>query len=125
MTYKFRCKKCGRYNRLKGSFNDRRELAEAKGELFQVTCSHCGNEIEVEPNSVTAREGKFLGLLFPLVFIPAILLGYLLFTNFMERSSIYLKLLAVGFALVIPAIVYSAFSKSERDKVRRFNRYRF
>ncbi|MAT55029.1 MAG: hypothetical protein CMN32_11160 [Saprospirales bacterium] len=122
--YKFRCQNCSEYNRLKGSFTDRRELAETKGEPFRIVCSVCGRKTEVKANSVTATETRFLGLIFPLVFVPAILLGYYLFTNFIERNSIYLKLIAIGFALKIPAIIYSALSKSERDKVRNFNRYK-
>ena len=124
MIYKFRCQYCSEYSRFKGTFTNRWELARIKGEPFSVACSKCGKENKVKVNAVTAAESRFQGLLFPLVFVPAILLGYFLFTNFLERNSIYLKLIAVAFALKIPLIIYSALSKSGRDKVRNFNRFK-
>jgi len=124
MTLKFRCKDCNKYNKIKGTFTDRRDLANEKGELFELKCLDCEGINQIRPNHVTAVENKFLGLLLPVLFAPAILFCYFIFNNFLHRDSTSLRLIALGFALLIPLKIYLALSNAEKNKVRNFNRYK-
>ena len=116
MNYRLICPNCRAKNKLYGSFTDRRELSNKinQGDL-KMMCSSCYENLDINANQIKAEEGKFLGLGVVLIFIPAISLGYYLFTGFSERGSLYLKSVAVFFALIIPAAIY--FTAAELQKL--------
>ena len=121
MILTYRCSSCWKENRVKGGFYSRLELAQKKGKKFKVICAHCGSNTELTPNSITARESKTVGFLFLIILIAGLLMSYILFTTFVNKSSTII----IGFILIIPILVYTTYSKSEMKKVKNFNRIKY
>ena len=124
MRLGYTCRHCRSLNEVSLNATDRSQIRDGHPNGLSLICGTCHKENNIEPNDMKARESKYIGLIFILVFIPAIVLGYYLFTGFSERSSFYLKSVAIFFSLAIPAAIYFTAVRAEQKRVRDFNKYK-
>jgi len=115
------CPHCLKKNKLTGKFHSRIEVAQIKGGKFEKECRHCGKKMEVVPNDIVAEENRYSGILFLMILVLGLMMGYFVVTNYVDRNP---KMI-IGLLLIIPILVYTTYSKSEVSKIRDFNRIKY
>lgn len=115
------CPHCRKENKVTGKFHSRFEIAQIRGEKFEKDCHHCGKKMEVVPNDIVARENRYSGILFIMILVLGLMMGYFIITNYVDRNSEII----IGLLLIVPILVYTTYSKTEMSKIRDFNRIKY
>jgi len=121
MTLTHVCPHCRKENKVNGRFHSRYEIAQIKGEKFEKDCRFCGKKMEVVPNDIVARENRYSGILFIMILVLGLMMGYFIITNYVDRNSEIM----IGLLLIIPILVYTTYSRAEMSKIRDFNRIKY
>ena len=122
MKLLLRCHHCRQDTKVKSSAHNRYELADKKGDLFDIQCAHCQKESRYNVNEVSATKSNYIGVLALSIFVLGTL-GILYFLKdyvgliYGPKSAFVLAYVAT-----IPSVIYVILNRQERGKVNNFNR---
>jgi len=118
-----KCIQCEAPVRLKGRFNDRREIIREVGETVNLTCGECHQNQDVMVGSLKAEQNRWGEATF---YLSSILVTLAIFWGLMKyvlSHDLGLVNYDVVVIATIPSFVYVIYSHQERNRVRRFNGY--
>lgn len=110
------CSSCKNITGVGKNANDRGEFSRYHGKEIDVTCISCKQKNKVALNQISAVEFKYFGLIFVILFVLTIGLGFTLFYTYNNYK--------LPFFSVIPLGIFFTFWRQDQIKVKRFNSYR-
>lgn len=113
------CRNCKRSSAIKGRASDRYKLSRKLGDEFDWECPKCSSTNHFSIDEVSAENG-YSRLIFLLIAIAGIGVGFFLMKQYFTISTWWLIPLLIAF----PVTFYAAVSKEENNKIRTFNRFK-
>jgi hypothetical protein len=104
--------------------SDRLQLVRKKSENIEIKCNVCEHSDKYHVDEISAESNKFLGILsLVIVLFGTLFVSYVMWRNIGKVDYPYAVAALLGVGL-IPIHIYTTISKSQRDKLNRFNRHK-
>jgi|GEM_PF-3238670 len=124
MALNVKCPKCSQETSVKGSYNDRGEMAKKLGDEIDITCSHCLKKSMVNVADVRASESKAFKLTVLIACLALLLIFFVLGNPYLFASSNPYYVATSWFFFLSPVIIYTVLIRGHKKNVFQFNRYR-
>ena len=102
--------------------SNRIELLKSNGKSINLTCRKCNWTDNYKINSLTAKESKLIHFIGLLIFFIGTLLLYLFLRDYLFKINYVFGVLGLVIPLIIPYLIFGTITKSDRERVRNFNR---
>jgi hypothetical protein len=124
MTLTVLCRSCRQTIKFSEWISDRLQLVRKKSENIEIKCNMCGHTDKYHVDEISAESNKFLGILsLVIILFGTLFVSYVIWRNIGKVNYPYAVAGLLGGGL-IPILIYTTISKSQRDKLNRFNRHK-
>jgi hypothetical protein len=99
-------------------------LVRKRSENIEIKCNRCGHTDKYHVDEISAEANKFIGILSLVVILfGTLFVSYVIWNNIGKVNYPYAIVGLLGGGL-IPILIYTTISKSQRDKQNLFNRHK-
>lgn len=125
MLLQARCHECKASISWRIFTTDRVELSKTHGEHIEMRCKECGAIDNYHVDELKAQNSRQLKLIALLIMIAGTALIIFLLRDYLFHYDGSLYLFAViAVIIAIPSFMFRILTKSEQQKLKRFNRYK-
>lgn len=119
-----RCHHCQEDIKVKSLAHNRYELADSKGDFFEIQCPNCHEESRCHVNEVSATKSNYTIVLTLAVFVFGTIGVFFYIKDYIDMIYNAKAAFVLAWITAIPSMVYVILNRQEKRKINDFNRHK-